>query len=151
MKTNRQNEIIDIIENNDIETQEELIGMLSERGYKVTQATVSRDIRELKLIKVTGELGKYKYIVPKNAQDDGQQIYIATFASSVKAVETAMNLVIIKTYPGLAQAVAASLDSQDTLDIVGCVAGDDTIFAATHTPEAARYVSEKIKNSIRSL
>ena len=150
MKKNRQNEIINIIENNDVETQEDLIAILSERGYKVTQATVSRDIRELKLIKVTGELGKYKYIVPSSIPDDSQQIYFATFAASVKSVEAAMNLVIIKTFPGLAQAVAASLDNQNALDIVGCVAGDDTIFCATHSVETAQDVCEKIKSSIRN-
>ena len=150
MKSNRQNAIIDIIENNDIETQEELIGILAERGFNVTQATVSRDIRELKLIKVTGELGKYKYIVPAAGADDGQHVYVAAFAASVKSVEAAMNLVIIKTYPGLANAVAANLDTNDTLDIVGCVAGDDTIFAATRSPEAAGEVCEKIKSSLRS-
>ena len=117
----------------------------------MTQATISRDIRELKLIKVTGELGKYKYIVPQSGSDDSQHVYVAAFAASVKSVESAMNLVIIKTYPGLANAVAASLDTQDSLDIVGCVAGDDTIFAATHTPEQAALVCEKIKSSLRSV
>ena len=150
MKSTRQNAIIEIIENNDIETQEELIGLLSQRGFNVTQATISRDIRELKLIKVTGELGKYKYIVPKQDANDGQHVYIAAFAASVKSVETAMNLVIIKTYPGLANAVAANIDSQGEEDVVGCVAGDDTIFAATMTPEAANRVAERIRSSIRS-
>ena len=151
MKSNRQNAIIDIIENNDIETQEELIGLLAERGFKVTQATVSRDIRELKLIKVTGELGKYKYIVPAAGSEESMHVYVAAFAASVKSVEAAMNLVIIKTYPGLANAVAANLDSNDSLGIVGCVAGDDTIFAATHTAEAASAVCEKIKSSLRNV
>ncbi len=150
MKSTRQNAIIEIIENNDIETQEELIGLLSKKGFSVTQATVSRDIRELKLIKVTGELGKYKYIVPKQEADDGQHVYIAAFAASVKSVECAMNLVIIKTYPGLANAVAANIDSQSENDVVGCVAGDDTIFAAAKTPEAAERVAERIRSSIRS-
>jgi len=150
MKSNRQNAIIDIIENNDIETQEELIGLLAKKGYKVTQATVSRDIRELKLIKVTGELGKYKYIFPAAGSDDGQHVYIAAFAASIKSVETAMNLVIIKTYPGLANAVAANIDAQGELGIVGCVAGDDTIFAATRTIDEAKSVCDKIKSSLRS-
>lgn len=150
MKSNRQNAIIDIIENNDIETQEELIGLLAEKGFSVTQATVSRDIRELKLIKVTGKLGKYKYIVPAQSNDDGQHVYIAAFAASIKSVEFAMNLVIIKTYPGLANAVAANIDAQDEFKIVGCVAGDDTIFAATRSPEDARDVCDKIKQSLRN-
>lgn len=150
MKNSRQNAIIEIIENYDIETQEELIGRLSERGFNVTQATISRDIRELKLIKVTGELGKYKYIVPTAGSEDTQHVYVAAFAASVKSVETALNIVVIKTYPGLANAVAASLDSQGELGIVGCVAGDDTIFAATHSAEDARNVADKIKQSVRS-
>ena len=150
MKSTRQNAIIEIIENNDIETQEELIGLLSKQGFNVTQATISRDIRELKLIKVTGELGKYKYIVPKQEADDGQHVYIAAFAASVKSVETAMNLVVIKTYPGLANAVAANIDSQGEADVVGCVAGDDTIFAAAKSPEAAERVADRIRSSIRS-
>ena len=151
MKSNRQNAIIDIIENNDIETQEELIGLLAKKGFKVTQATISRDIRELKLIKVTGQLGKYKYILPVAGTEDSQHVYVAAFAASVKSVETAMNLVIIKTYPGLANAVAANLDSNDSIDIVGCVAGDDTIFAATHSPDEAKNVCEIIKSSLRSV
>ncbi len=151
MKSKRQNAIIDIIENNEIETQEELIKILAEKGFKVTQATVSRDIRELKLIKVTGELGKYKYIVPSAGAEESMHVYVAAFAASVKSVEAAMNLVIIKTYPGLANAVAANLDSNDSLDIVGCVAGDDTIFAATHSPEEAADVCDKIKSSLRNV
>ncbi len=151
MKSSRQSAIIEIIENNDIETQEELIGLLAQRGFKVTQATVSRDIRELKLIKVTGELGKYKYIVPAPGAEDSQHVYVAAFAASIKSVESAMNLVIIKTYPGLANAVAANLDSQGELGIVGCVAGDDTIFAATHNEYDAKTVTEKIKQSLRIL
>lgn len=150
MKSSRQNAIIEIIESNDIETQEELIGLLAERGFNVTQATISRDIRELKLIKVTGELGKYKYIVPQATPDDGQQVYVAAFAASVKSVETAMNLVIIKTYPGLANAVAANIDAQGTPEIVGCVAGDDTIFAATKDPASALHVADMIRSSIRT-
>lgn len=150
MKSKRQNAIIEIIENNDIETQEELIGKLADIGFSVTQATISRDIRELKLIKVTGELGKYKYIVPSMGAEESQKVYIAAFAASVKSVETAMNLVIIKTYPGLAQAVAANLDALSELGIVGCVAGDDTIFAATHSVDDAAVACEKIKSLVRS-
>ncbi|MBQ7714555.1 MAG: arginine repressor [Clostridia bacterium] len=150
MKTNRQNAIIDIIENGAIETQEELIGKLAERGFTVTQATVSRDIRELKLVKVTGELGKYKYIAPPTGSEESQHVY-AAFTASVKSVDSAMNLVIIKTYPGLAQAVAASIDSQNDLDIVGCVAGDDTIFAAAPTIESAKDIAAKIRNDLRSV
>ena len=150
MKTKRQNAIIEIIGKYDVETQEELIGRLADMGFSVTQATISRDIRELKLVKVTGELGKYKYIVPAANSDEGQHVYVAAFAASIKSIECAMNLVIIKTYPGMAQAVAANIDSMNELDIVGCVAGDDTIFAATHSPEAAFATCDKLRTMVRA-
>ena len=150
MKNARQNAIVEIIESSDIETQEELIRQLSAKGFNVTQATVSRDIRELKLIKVTGELGKYKYIVSQNSGDDGQQVYLSAFAQSVKSVDTAMNIVVIKTYPGMASAVAANLDTQNDFNIVGCVAGDDTIFAAARSAESALAVAEKIRASLHA-
>lgn len=146
MKSKRQNAILEIIKDNDVETQEELIDKLSQAGFKVTQATVSRDIREMKLVKVTGEHGKYKYQVPGKTGDEGQHVYSAAFISSVKTVECAMNIVVIKTYPGMANAVAANLDSMGSLGIVGCVAGDDTIFAATHSPEDARETAYRIKS-----
>lgn len=146
MKNNRQKTILEIIKNKDVETQDDLIRELAASGFAVTQATVSRDIRELKLIKVTGDGGKYKYTV-SDTKDEGEgSVYLAAFAASIKSVESAMNTVVIKTYPGLASAVAANLDSLADLDILGCVAGDDTIFAVTHTPESAKQVCIRIKN-----
>ena len=146
MKNNRQKTIIQIIREKDIETQDELIRELANAGYAVTQATVSRDIRELKLIKVTSDMGKYKYTVPESKEESESGVYITAFTASIKSVDYAMNTVVVKTYPGLASAVAASLDSISDLDILGCVAGDDTIFAVTHTPESAKQVAEKIKS-----
>ncbi len=146
MKNKRQNAILDIIRAKDIETQDDLIGELAKAGYSVTQATVSRDIRELKLIKVTADTGKYKYTVPEVKEDAENGVYITAFSPSVKSVEAAMNMVVIKTYPGLASAVAASLDSLSDLDIIGCVAGDDTVLAVTHTPETANQVCQRIKS-----
>lgn len=145
MKNKRHDAILDIISKSDIETQEELIGALSAAGYSVTQATVSRDIRELKLIKVTGEAGKYKYTVPTEKNDGGHKAYSAAFAASIKSVDSAMNTVVIKTYPGLAQAVAAGIDSLSDVEIMGCVAGDDTIFALTRSEEAARAAVDRLK------
>ncbi len=144
MKNSRQKAILEIIRVNDIETQDDLIRELANAGYAVTQATVSRDIRELKLIKVTSDSGKYKYTVPEAREESEGGVYIAAFSASVKSVESAMNTVVIKTYPGLASAVAASLDSFSDLDILGCIAGDDTVFAVTHTPESAKIVSQRI-------
>lgn len=151
MKNNRQKTILDIIRSKDVETQDDLIRELAASGYAVTQATVSRDIRELKLIKVTGDSGKYKYTVPEAKEENETGFYISAFAASIKTVECAMNTVVIKTYPGLASAVAANLDSTPDLDIVGCVAGDDTIFAVTHSLESAKQVCSHIRALTKSV
>lgn len=145
MKNIRQKTIIDIIEKFDVETQEELIERLSDVGFNVTQATVSRDIRELKLIKTASINGKYKYTFP-DKNDEEHDIYNFAFISSVKTVENAMNIVVIKTYPGMANAVAAGIDTMSKLGIVGCVAGDDTIFAVTHSIDEAKTVVNRIKD-----
>lgn len=149
MKNNRQNAILKIISEHDIDTQEELIARLSDCGYAVTQATVSRDIRELKIVKTSSAGGSYKYVAPSKNEDAGHHVYSAAFAASVKSVDVAMNIVVIKTYPGLANAFAASLDSLGEIDIVGCVAGDDTIFAATRSVESAIEAANAIKNRIK--
>lgn len=151
MKNSRQKTILEIIKNKDVETQDDLIRELAEAGFAVTQATVSRDIRELKLIKVTGDAGKYKYTVSENKEGSEVSVYLTAFSASIKSVESAMNTVVIKTYPGLASAVAANLDSLSDLDILGCVAGDDTIFAVTHTPETAKQVCTKIKSLTKTV
>ena len=151
MKSKRQDLIVNIVTNKEIETQEELISELRAAGCDVTQATVSRDIRELKLIKVTSDVGKYKYTVPEAKEESEGGVYITAFTASIKSVDHAMNTVVVKTYPGLASAVAASLDSFADLDILGCVAGDDTIFAVTHTPESAKQVAERIKGLSNAL
>ena len=149
MKTKRHEAILDIIGNNDVETQEELIVKLSEMGFPATQATVSRDIRQLNLVKTTDKNGRYKYVAPAEKHDEGKHVYNAAFSPSIKSIEVAMNIVVIKTYPGLAGAVAANLDSVSNLGIVGCVAGDDTILAVTKSIESASFCAEKIKKQIK--
>lgn len=148
MKNKRQDAILELISKGDVETQEELISKLADLGFSVTQATVSRDIRELKLVKVSSEKGGYKYVAPSAVAEEKNHIYNAAFLSSVKSVEAAMNIVVIRTFPGLAQAVAFNLDSTDEFDILGCVGGDDTIFAVTHTPEAALALCDEIRRMI---
>jgi len=148
VKTKRQNVILSIIENNDIETQEELIDCLRAQGFAVTQATVSRDIRELKLTKVTGENGKYKYVRPGSRESGGHQLYKSTISGSVISIEYAMNLIVVKTYPGMAQAVAAGIDSHSITGVMGCVAGDDTIIVAVKTAENAKNAAREIKRII---
>lgn len=145
MKSTRQNKILSIIESRDIETQEELIESLRREGFNVTQATISRDIRELKLTKVTGESGKYKYTLPGAKREDGGKRVYKTISASVISVECALNIVVVKTYPGMASAVAAGIDSHSISGVVGCVAGDDTIFIAVKTAEAALSVAAEIR------
>lgn len=145
MKSNRQSKILDIIEKYDVETQEELIARLKDSGYDVTQATISRDIRELKLTKVLSAEGKYKYVLHKNSKHSTIPNYKSTLSASIISVEYAQNLIVIKTYPGMAQAIAAVLDSAHIIGVMGSVAGDDTIIVAVRDPEISATACDEIK------
>lgn len=145
MKIKRQRKILDIIENKEIETQDELVQELEQAGFVVTQATISRDIRELYLTKTTGKSGKLCYSLPVNRINSITEKYDRILKEGFISCVAAKNLVIIKTAPGIAMAVAASLDSMEWDELLGCIAGDDTIFCATHTDEEAVIVSNRIK------
>ena len=145
MKVKRHNKIMEIIGSCHIETQEELIDQLRAAGFDVTQATISRDIRELKLAKVMSETGEYKYILPKSGENDGRHVYSKALSGSIKSVECALNDIVIKTYPGLANAVAAGIDSLHEHDILGCVAGDDTIILIAHSAESALNLCKRLR------
>lgn len=142
MKSKRQQKILEIIANKDIETQEDLINELKNEGYNATQATVSRDIRQLKLLKLTAG-GVYKYVAPKSELESASRYNHALF-SSIIDISYALNNVVIKTTPGLAQAVAAGIDSLDDSDVLGCVAGDDAIILVSKSEEASMRITEKI-------
>ena len=148
MKIKRHNKILEIIEHYNIETQEELIDKLRLAGYDVTQATVSRDIRELKLLKVMSELGTYKYVVPGGGHGENKHIYSKAIDGSIKSVEYALNNIVIKTYPGMANAVAARIDSLHEPDILGSVAGDDCIIIVARSTEAAEKFTIKLREMI---
>ena len=141
MKQNRQNAILDIISKNTIETQEQLIEKLTEAGYNVTQATVSRDIRELRLTKVSCGFGVYKYVVSNQESHVHSVKYLNILKETVTTIEHAGNLVVIKTYPGMAQAAAAALDSMGWTEIIGSIAGDDTIIIVLRSADASRTFS----------
>lgn len=148
LKKVRHGKIIEIIEHHDVETQEDLANYLREAGFQVTQATVSRDIRELKLTKVpTGE-GKQKYVVLK--QDDSQMgdKFIRVLKDGYISMDMAQNILVIKTVPGMAMAVAAAVDAMKFKEIVGCIAGDDTIMVAVRTVEDTQHLLEKIHGLI---
>lgn len=142
MKSKRQEKILEIIENEVVATQEDLINALSRKGYAATQATASRDIRQLRLLKVTVD-GVYRYVAPKSEASDAS--YNHALFSSIKCVLTSMNNVVIKTAPGLANAVAAGIDAIDHSGILGCVAGDDTIIAVVKDEKTGLVLKEKIE------
>ncbi len=144
MKKIRHAKIIEIIQMHDVETQEELANYLRKAGFEVTQATVSRDIRELKLSKISMKNGKQKYIVLK--QDDGHMgdRYIRVLRDGFAAMDMAQNILVVKTVSGMAMAVAAALDALKFPEVVGCIAGDDTIFVAVRSVDETQALMEKI-------
>lgn len=148
MKSKRQRKIIEIIENNDIDTQEELANKLVEAGFSVTQATVSRDIRELNLIKVSGKTKKQKYAVSDSNLKMINGKYMRVLSDGILSIETAGNILVIKTVSGMAMAVGAAVDAINLKDIVGCIAGDDTIMCAIKNAENSQAVKEYIEDLI---
>lgn len=136
--------VVDLINKYDIETQEELAAYLKEEGFEVTQATVSRDIRELKLSKIATGNGKQKYIILKNDDSHLGDKYIRVLRDGFVSMNMAQNILVIKTVQGMAMAVAAALDAMKFPEIVGCIAGDDTIMAAVKSIDDTKIVMEKI-------
>lgn len=128
MKYSRHTKILEIIGNYEIETQEELALQLKECGFNVTQATVSRDIKELRLLKVLTKEGRYKYATVNQQESSISDRFIKLFRDSVTSIDSTENFIVIKTLPGAANAAAAALDALDQSDVVGTLAGDDTIF-----------------------
>lgn len=148
MKSERQQEIRKIINTYGIETQDELISHLNRAGFDVTQATVSRDIREMKITKALGSDGRYTYMLPvEDSVSRHNAVYGDTIAKSLRSVSYACNTVVLKTYPGLANAVAAGIDSQKIDEVLGCVAGDDTIIVITKNEKCAEEFCNRMAKS----
>lgn len=147
MKIERHNKILEIINANDIETQEELADFLNNEGYNVTQATISRDIKELKLTKMSID-GKQKYIAFKNVETDLNNKYKRVLKDGFSSMDMAQNILVIKTVSGMAMAVAAALDAMNWNEIVGTIAGDDTIMCAIRTVEETKLLMDKIRKTI---
>lgn len=146
MKEIRQEKIIEIIRKYDVGTQEELAGRLREAGFSVTQATVSRDIRELKLTKAPLESGEQKYVLMAQGEERRESRYGRVLQDAFASASAAQNILVIKTAPGMAMAAAAALDGMKIPEIVGCIAGDDTIFAAVRTAAEAQKLAEKMRS-----
>ena len=147
MKLERHSKIVELIGKYEIETQEELAERLNQEGYKVTQATVSRDIRELKLTKVQSENGRQRYMVMQN-QAAFSDKYIRILKDGYVSMDMAQNILVIKTVSGMAMAVAAALDEIHFHEIVGCIAGDDTIRCAVRSVVGTSLLLENVKNLI---
>ncbi len=143
-KNDRQNRILELIRTHEIGTQEELAAMLNADGPGVTQATISRDIKELGIIKTTGSNGQLKYMPLERQGEVASVRLLKVFTEAVVSIDHAMNLVVLKTLPGMAPASASALDSLNLADVVGTLAGDDTVFIATRTPTAAAILVDTL-------
>ena len=148
MKTNRQSKIIEIIQKNEVETQDELSALLEKDGFRVTQATVSRDIRELKLTKIPTAGGRQKYAVITDAPENLSKKYERVLREGFLSMDMAQNILVIKTVAGMAMAVAAAVDAMKMREIVGSIAGDDTIMCAIRTVDDTYAVMKKIRRIV---
>ena len=148
MKVARHEKIIELIRQYEIDTQEELAARLNEAGFKVTQATVSRDIRELKLSKVPTGGGKQKYVILKQDDSHMGDKYIRVLRDGFISMDMAQNILVIKTVSGMAMAVAEALDVIGFHEIVGCVAGDNTIMCAVRTVDDTIILMDKLKKIV---
>ena len=150
MKIARHSKIIDLINQYDIETQEELAAKLQEAGFAVTQATVSRDIRELKLMKIARPDGGSRYTVMGQRDSQNSEKYIRVLKDAFLSMEMAENILVIKTVSGMANAAGAALDNMNYSEVVGCIAGDDTIACINRSTDDTIILMDKIKKIINA-
>ncbi|MCD8348456.1 MAG: arginine repressor [Lachnospiraceae bacterium] len=144
MKIGRHAKIIDLIGKYEIETQEELADYLKAEGFQVTQATVSRDIRELKLTKIALADGRQKYALMQPQNAEAAERYLRVLKDGYVSMEMAQNILVVKTVSGMAMAVAAAIDAMHWAEVAGCIAGDDTIMCANRSIDDTLIVMEKI-------
>ena len=148
MKGKRHAKVVELINKHNIETQEELAERLNEEGFQVTQATVSTDIRDLKLTKVPTESGRQKYAVLKTPENTINEKYMRVLKDGYVSMDMAQNILVIKTVSGMAMAVAAAIDAMNWNEVVGCIAGDDTIMCAIRSTEDTLEVMMKIRKIV---
>lgn len=148
MKTRRQAKILELIQRNDVETQEELSAYLVREGFQVTQATVSRDIRELKLTKIAMDNGKQKYAVITDADSGMMEKYARVLREGFISMDLAKNIVVIKTVSGMAGAVCTAIDAMKFQEMVGSIAGDDTIICIIRDDEEAVKIMKKLRKIV---
>lgn len=149
MKSARHEKIIELIQQYDIDTQEELAARLNEAGFKVTQATVSRDIRALKMTKVAGGDGKSHYAILEDSPGLLGDKYTRVLHDAVTSIDVGQNMIVIKTISGMAMGVAAALDAMKWPEILGSIAGDDTVLCVAKTSEQAQCTKEKLRSILK--
>ena len=150
MKFQRQAKILEIIEKNEIETQEELSAQLKKKGFDATQATVSRDMKELRLVKVLSPSGKYRYVVAASEGEGAVSPRLKNiFRECVTAIDYAQNIVVIKTLSGLASAAAMAIDVMKIPEVVGSIAGDDTVFLVMRSEESAERFEQETESLLK--
>ena len=148
MKTRRQAKILELIQQNNVETQEELSAYLEREGYQVTQATVSRDIRELKLTKIATDNGRQKYAVIADADIGMREKYARVLREGYVSMDIAQNILVIKTVSGMASAVCAAIDAMKMNEVVGSIAGDDTLICIIRTNDDAVMTMKKLRKLV---
>ncbi len=147
MKTQRQAKILEIISTTNVETQEQLLGLLQEAGFRSTQATISRDIKELRIIKELSSLGNYRYATAEHEIDGTFSARLNTiFKECVIGFDYAQNIIVVRTLPGLASAAASAIDSMNIHSVVGSLAGDDTVMIVMRDSNAAAVFCGEIKS-----
>ena len=149
MKVARHEKIIELIQQYDIDTQEELAARLNEAGFKVTQATVSRDIRALKMTKVAAKDGKSHYAILNSASQELGDKYTRVLHDALTSIDIGQNMIVIRTVPGMAMGVAAALDALNWKEILGCIAGDDTVMCVSRDVEQAKTAADKLKGIVK--
>lgn len=150
MKNARQAEILNIIQNSDVETQEQLLQQLKQRGFNTTQATISRDIKELRLVKELTGNGGYRYAASGHRDNSGAEARLRNiFKEGFTSVDVAQNIIVLKTMPGLASAVCSALDNMEIIGMVGTIAGDDTGLLIMRDNVSAQHFSSEIHNLLR--
>ena len=151
MRYSRQDKIIDLIKNNEIETQSTLVDMLAAAGYHATQAPISRDIKELRLVKALSSSGKYIYTLPSGEPRTTPTVrYEKIFRNTVNSIESAGNILVIKTVSGCANAAGEALDLMEVDGIVGTLAGDNTLFAVADLPEHTVTIADELRNILQN-
>lgn len=143
MRYSRQNKIVELISNYEIDTQEKLVSMLKECGYEVTQATISRDIKELQLVKTLTSSGKYKYSVHKSQDLPVSDRFVKIFRETITSVDASGNIIVVKTLSGCANAAGEAIDTSNFDHIIGSLAGDNTLLLIADSPENVPEILEK--------